>query len=324
MNEMLVTVIIPCFQQGHFLRQAIESVLEQSLRSIEVIVINDGSTDTTHSVAGSFGNDIVYKVQANAGVVRARNRGISLARGKYLVFLDADDMLHPRAIEKQIVAMADRTDRLCVMDHEDFIDVPNFESSVEEDGSKVVPSLPALIHRCPGPPVKIMAPADAVNRIQGFKLPTPGCADWDLWLRLALHSVSQLMIVPFKGAFYRKHDEAMSRNTSSMLRSRVDVFSNVHYGIASDTTSLSRFGCDLLDAELRVLRRFHAWKIRDEHYNILKGLAADLLRRGVKPSRSRLKSTVDRVFGLQSELVAVKIHRWLSPTYVDSLTRDIS
>ena len=100
MNE-LVSIIIPIYNYGRFLAEAIDSVMAQTYRPIEVIVVDDGSTDNTANIATSY-PDIQYIYQPNQGVSVARNTGISKARGKYLAFLDADDTWHPDKLKIQI------------------------------------------------------------------------------------------------------------------------------------------------------------------------------------------------------------------------------
>ncbi|MCX5811428.1 MAG: glycosyltransferase family 2 protein [Proteobacteria bacterium] len=95
----LVSIIIPTYNYAGFLHRAIQSCLNQSYKSIEIIVIDDGSTDNTKEIAESYGNMIIYIQQENSGVSSARNRGLDHAAGDYIAFLDADDYLTENAIE---------------------------------------------------------------------------------------------------------------------------------------------------------------------------------------------------------------------------------
>lgn len=96
-NLPLVSVIIPCYNHAHFLPTALKSVLEQSYSPIEIIVVDDGSTDNTKDVVQEF-SDIKYICQTNAGLSASRNKGITESCGDYILFLDADDFLYPDAI----------------------------------------------------------------------------------------------------------------------------------------------------------------------------------------------------------------------------------
>jgi glycosyltransferase involved in cell wall biosynthesis len=98
----LVSIIIPCYNAEQWIAEAINSALEQTYSPIEVIVINDGSTDNSLEVIKSFGSKIRWASGPNRGGNHARNRGFELSSGKYIQFLDADDYLLPPKIETQV------------------------------------------------------------------------------------------------------------------------------------------------------------------------------------------------------------------------------
>ena len=122
----LVSVVIPCYNQAHFLGEAIESVLKQTYKHFEIVVVDDGSTDNTSEVARRY-SGIRCIEQANQGLSAARNTGIRESKGEYLVFLDADDRLRPIALEAglldatedEIIASAKQADA-----HEFVIQLP--------------------------------------------------------------------------------------------------------------------------------------------------------------------------------------------------------
>ncbi len=97
--ETTVVVIIPAFNAARSLSQTLDSALSQTLRPAQIIVINDGSTDETCAVARAYGDRITYLEQENAGQGAARNRGLQVAAGKYVAFLDADDYWRPGFLE---------------------------------------------------------------------------------------------------------------------------------------------------------------------------------------------------------------------------------
>ena len=90
MNSVLISVIIPVYNGEKYVKDAIESIFNQSYKSIEIIVIDDGSIDNTASIVSRF-PEVIYFFQENQGVASARNKGLSLAKGEYIAFLDADD-----------------------------------------------------------------------------------------------------------------------------------------------------------------------------------------------------------------------------------------
>lgn len=92
-----LSIVITCFNYGRYLRGAVESCLDQRPRPLEVIVVDDGSTDDTREVAASFGDRIRYLRRENGGVAASRNTGFSASSGEFVLFLDADDLLLPGA-----------------------------------------------------------------------------------------------------------------------------------------------------------------------------------------------------------------------------------
>ncbi|MBV6496243.1 MAG: putative glycosyltransferase EpsE [Pyrinomonadaceae bacterium] len=101
MND-LISVIIPNYNYARYLPEAIESVLAQTHKNVEVIVVDDGSTDDSKEVLASFGDRIRTIFQQNQGVSAARNRGVAESNGDFLAFLDADDAFLPSKLEKQL------------------------------------------------------------------------------------------------------------------------------------------------------------------------------------------------------------------------------
>lgn len=111
---MHVSVIIPTFNRAPLLPQAIDSVLRQTLADREIIVVDDGSTDDTAAVVAGYGSAVRYVRTEHGGVGHARNVGTLQARGRYLVFLDSDDLLYPYALELQ-AAVLDRHPELALV-----------------------------------------------------------------------------------------------------------------------------------------------------------------------------------------------------------------
>ena len=100
-----VSIIVPVYNKERFLRQCLDSLLDQTYRAIEIICVNDGSTDGSLEILQDYAerdNRIVVIDQENKGAGNARNAGIRIARGRYLQFLDADDFFEPVMIEKML------------------------------------------------------------------------------------------------------------------------------------------------------------------------------------------------------------------------------
>lgn len=105
MESNKVSVIIPFYSGGAWLSEAIESVLNQTYKNIEIIVINDGSKEDLTAFLHQYGGNIIYRYQSNQGAAVARNKGIQLATGKYIAFLDSDDIWLPKKTESQVAFM---------------------------------------------------------------------------------------------------------------------------------------------------------------------------------------------------------------------------
>jgi len=102
MSQPLVSIIIPVFNGEKYLAEAIESVMSQSYENKEIIVIDDGSTDSTYDIVKKYAPQIIYHYQENAGTGAARNKGISVATGEVIAFLDADDIWKPDKLTYQV------------------------------------------------------------------------------------------------------------------------------------------------------------------------------------------------------------------------------
>lgn len=116
-ERSLVSVIINVYNGVPYLAEAIESVLAQSYRTVELIVVDDGSDDGTAELAQGYGPVLRYVHQPRAGIGAARNRGVELAQGDYLAFLDADDRFAPDKLDRQMAAFAADPDLDMVFGH---------------------------------------------------------------------------------------------------------------------------------------------------------------------------------------------------------------
>ena len=109
-SSQLVSVVIPSYNYGHFIEDTIRSILAQTYISYEIIVVDDGSTDNTQEILKPYLEKINYVYQNNQGLSAARNHGTSLAKGEFVLFLDADDFLLPHMLEEQIAAFQQNPD----------------------------------------------------------------------------------------------------------------------------------------------------------------------------------------------------------------------
>ncbi|MBL9032458.1 MAG: glycosyltransferase family 2 protein [Phycisphaerae bacterium] len=180
-----VTFVIPCYNHGRFVRQAVESCLAQIDADVRVVVVNDGSTDGTTPAAcdACAGPRVRVVHQPNSGLPAARNRGAALADSEFLAFLDADDWVRPRFVAALHQRLADEA-----RDGRDA-DVSHVycQEQLIEKGTGVwrVPDWdPVLLLLTNIHPVTALLRADRFHAVGGFdETMTGGYEDWDLWLR---------------------------------------------------------------------------------------------------------------------------------------------
>lgn len=123
----LISCIVPVFNGERYLAEAVESILNQTHRPIEIIVVDDGSTDETPVVIKQYGNRIRSYRQENAGPATARNKGLSQARADFVAFLDADDLWHPEKLERQFARFCARAELDLSFTHVQNFWVPELE-----------------------------------------------------------------------------------------------------------------------------------------------------------------------------------------------------
>jgi len=206
-----VSIIIPTYNSAQYLTDAIDSVLGQTVGDLEVLVIDDGSTDNTESVMRRYAGSVRYIRQENRGVAAARNRGIAESLGRYVAFLDADDTWLPDKLERQINALGARPDKrfcytaftLVTADLSPLgIVRSNRHGAALEDllmNGNVVGSI-----------CTVLCERSLFETSGGFDQGLSQCADWDMWVRLA--ALTEFLYLYQPTVTYRQHDSNMSHN----------------------------------------------------------------------------------------------------------------
>ncbi len=183
-----VTVIITAYNYGRYLADAIHSALAQTHPLVEVLVIDDGSTDNTPEVAASFGDRIRYHRQSNAGVSRTRNVGLSLATHEWVVFLDADDALYPWMVECAVQAALRETELPAVVMGEWVEWKEGLQTEIEPQFKPVSTVSPIdvgmLVLRNTLAPTAL-ARKSILIELGGYDPEVGGAEDRDMWIRVA-------------------------------------------------------------------------------------------------------------------------------------------
>lgn len=217
----LVSVIIPCYKQAHFLGEAIESVLKQTYAPYEIIVVDDGSPDHTAQVATGYAG-VRYFRQENQGLSAARNAGLRESRGPFLVFLDADDRLLPEALEIGVACLEERPGCAFVYGQSRFMTYdgdPLPRPLVKETEQQHY--LELLQRNRIFCPASVMYRKSIFEGVGGFNTALKSAEDWDMYFRIAREH--QVYGHPQEVAEYRQHREGMSRNSARMLKATIDV-----------------------------------------------------------------------------------------------------
>ena len=215
----LVSVIIPCYNHGQYLQKAIDSIKNQNYPNVEIIVVDDGSSDITMEIAKN-NPEVIYFYQINQGLSAARNTGIDISNGKYIVFLDADDWLFPQAIKTNIsYLIKDKKLAFVSGSHQKFfIDkclIQDYKIEVKENHY-----LNLLQQNYIAMHAVVMYSHWIFDKFR-YDITLNACEDYDLYLHIAREY--SIFHHNEKIAAYRLHNSNMSGNKQLMLETALFV-----------------------------------------------------------------------------------------------------
>ena len=218
-----VSVIIPTYKHRQYVTQAVESVLAQTYKNFEIIVVDDGSTDGTQDILAPFLDRIHYIYQSNQGLSAARNTGIHSSQGQYIAFLDADDLWLPEKLSLQVEKLDSNPEIGLVYSNMQYL-----------NNSKILPKTAFEIN----PPQKgkvfnklfkwnfITMPTVVVRRSSFFErvwfnTSLTSCEDYDAWLRFSIDHTFDYIDQPL--AIYRTGSGHMSSNRIRMQENIIKI-----------------------------------------------------------------------------------------------------
>jgi glycosyltransferase involved in cell wall biosynthesis len=191
-----VSVIIPTYNRGWVLREAVDSVLAQDFKDFELIVVDDGSTDNTREILESYDHDLIVLRQSNRGVSAARNRGIAAGRGRLVAFLDSDDLWLPRKLSSQVdffnsnpAALVNQTEEIWIRNGVRV----NPKTRHHKFSGMIFEKSLAL---CLVSPSAVMMKRSLFDEVGLFDEDLPACEDYDLWLRISRRYPVHLIETP--------------------------------------------------------------------------------------------------------------------------------
>ncbi len=220
MSSPKISVIIPCFNGETFLAEAIDSVLQQTFVEYEVIVVDDGSTDSSSRIMKQYGSAINVVRQSNAGLSAARNAGIAVSRGRFLAFLDSDDYWRQDFLEKMVTTIESSGAQLAYCGWQN-VGLPGDRGKpyIPPDYENSQQKLEFLFKNTCWPVHAAVIRREIVEMIGGFDPKWRACEDFAFWLRAAIKN--RIVLVPEVMAFYRFHGVGqMTNNRASIALNR--------------------------------------------------------------------------------------------------------
>ena len=227
-NESKVCIILPVYNGSQYIRTAIQSILNQTYRDFEIIVVDDGSTDETYRLIEPWIKDgtVHYIHQNNKGPAVARNTGIQAAKGMFLKFLDYDDILYPQQLELQVRHLINKPDH--------YISVTDYEYKFENKTKKYVKisigennQLACFIQGNIGPIHSFLVRRSFVQNIGGFDEGLLSCEDTDLWLRLIVNG-GFIERINYSGCCYNIIEKSVSSSPEKQLLNICKVYEKLN------------------------------------------------------------------------------------------------
>ena len=210
----MVSVIITSYNYAHFLEMSIESALNQKDAEIEVVVIDDGSNDDTNKIIDKYKRKVISHRQENKGLSSARNMGIKISKGDYLIFLDADDYLFPDTISCQLDTLKKHYDYSISVSKSQIFRRTTIRNDpvLDEEWRLFRDDLEVhLLHFNIAPPHAFLLDREVVEKVGGFDITLFACEDHDLWLRAAIAGY-KIIVNQRAQVAYRRHPNSMSQN----------------------------------------------------------------------------------------------------------------
>ena len=244
----IVSVIVPCYKQAHFLSETLASVQSQTLKEWECLIIDDGSPDETESVAKSWvekDGRFLYFRKENGGLANARNFGIVRARGRFIQFLDSDDVIMPNKFQLQVQRLSG-----CPAHSVSFCD---WERGSENDIytppnprhylPPILGEVTSVYELAADWETRLSIPAHCflINKVffeQGvlFDETLASHEDWDCWMKIFIRA-EKIIYSPEKLAIYRNHPESMTKNFEKMKQGFLNAI-DLHLNNSSSNREL--------------------------------------------------------------------------------------
>ncbi len=224
-----VSVIMSVYNGANYIAQAIQSVLDQTYHNFELIIVDDGSTDNTSQIVSSFDNhSIRYIYQQNQGQSSARNTGIQIAQGKYICFIDHDDIFLKDKLQLQVTLLDTHPQVGLVYGWADVIDSSGHSTRDTLTATYEGDVLRTLLrHNFIRSPSLVMCRREVFDKVGIFDRQLPPCEDYDMWIRIA-YAGYEVACVQSLITQYRVHTTNASSNIKKSISKDIEVLTKFY------------------------------------------------------------------------------------------------
>ncbi|MBN2018002.1 MAG: glycosyltransferase [Candidatus Cloacimonetes bacterium] len=301
-----VSVVIPTYNCADYITEAVDSVLNQTYKEIEVVVIDDGSTDQTKHILSVYNDKIMYLYQENHGVAVARNKGIEVSNGDYISFLDSDNKWLPDLLADSVAILENKPDiglvhsgKIRINENGDVIEDHSQKKGIKHLSGYIYKNL--LLRKANFNLSSVVVRMKCIEEVGMFdvNLSKIGCEDRDFFIRIAKKYKIQYINKPLYLGRFR--ESSMSANYTNMMRGRyyiVDKYCPPHKGLnffrnkALSAIHLQRGDSDIWKSEYESGLKEYYRSIRLFPFNItlyfrlIKTYVKILLHGGLKRKKS--------------------------------------
>ncbi len=293
----LVSVVIPCYNSARWIAEAIDSIFSQTYPNIEIIVVDDGSTDFSLEIIKGYGNRIKYIRQENQGGNVARNRGFQISKGKYIQWLDADDYLLPEKIARQVEFLEQNNFDVVYGDwrHQYHQENTSYSWGEVKIAGKQADLLEALLSGWWVSPAAYLVRRDKVVEINGWDETLKAGQDRDFWIRAAI-AEAKFAYQPGCYSIYRRYGNitVSTQNVRRWCDSHAQILENSRASLKAKNNLQDKYKKALAKSHFSLARNYfdRDRNLYKYHLNLAKELEPDF-----QPNESGLYNLYAKFLG---------------------------
>ncbi|MFO1257175.1 MAG: glycosyltransferase [Gammaproteobacteria bacterium] len=241
--NQLISIIMPCYNAQKTLPETLNSIPRQSYSNWELIAIDDGSKDKTLKLLNDFRDRYPKQVKIishpNQGQVKSKNRGLEIAQGSFIAFMDADDLWHPQKLNSQLTYMLEHAEiGLCYTNGEYIDEASNHTGPIGINPRLSGQCLHEFLMGNAIVASSVMIKKEIISQVGYFDESLTACENWELWTRIS--SISEIGVIDESLVYYRRHSHNMSHNIEKMKRNRILVIQKNRHQYKSLFTDMGK------------------------------------------------------------------------------------